>query len=155
LTGGNGDTVDFTNTIIIATSNAGTQFISDQLTKGRSVEEFKNEFMEELRQIFPPELLNRFDGVMVFKPLTQDNLVKIVGLKIKGLEKDLAAKSLKLATTPEFIDRIAQLGYAPEWGARPLTRVMQDRVEAPLAKKILAGEIKEGDTVTLDLNFLK
>ena len=154
LTGGNGDTVDFTNTIIIATSNAGTQFISDQLTKGRSVEEFKGEFTETLRQVFPPELLNRFDGVMIFKPLTHENLVKIVALQIKGLEKDLAAKSLKLVATAEFIERIAQLGYAPEWGARPLTRVLQDRVESPLAKKILAGEIKEGDTVTLDLNFL-
>ncbi|MEX1061750.1 MAG: ATP-dependent Clp protease ATP-binding subunit [Patescibacteria group bacterium] len=154
LTGGNGDTVDFTNTIIIATSNAGTKFIQDQLSQGRGVEEFKGEFMETLRQVFPPELLNRFDGVMVFKPLTHDNLTKIVALQIKGLEKDLAAKSLKMVATPEFIDRIAQLGYAPEWGARPLTRVMQDQVEAPLAKKILSGEIKEGDTVTLDLNFL-
>ena len=92
---------------------------------------------------------------MAVESVADDNLVTIVGLQIKGLEKDLAAKSLKLVATEEFIERIAQLGYAPEWGARPLTRVMQDRVEAPLAKKILAGEIKEGDTVTLDLDFLR
>ena len=118
------------------------------------MDEFKDEFTEQLRQIFPPELLNRFDGVLIFKPLTHENLIKIVELQIKGLEKDLVAKNLKLIATPEFIERIATLGYAPQWGARPLTRVMQDRVEAPLAKKILSGEIKEGDTVTLDLNFL-
>jgi len=73
---------------------------------------------------------------------------------VKSLEKDLAAKSIKLAATPEFTAKIAELGYAPAWGARPLTRVMQDMVEAPLATKILTGEIKEGQTVTLDLNFL-
>jgi len=154
LTDGKGETVDFTHTIIIATSNAGTKYIQDQLAAGRAVEEFKNEFLEQIRGIFAPELLNRFDGVMIFKPLTQDNLAKIVTLKVKGLEKDLAAKNIKLQTTAEFINKIAELGYAPEWGARPLTRVMQDRVEGPLAKKILAGEIKEGNTITLDLGFL-
>ncbi|MEX0888020.1 MAG: AAA family ATPase, partial [Patescibacteria group bacterium] len=155
LTDGRGETVDFTNTIIIATSNAGTKFIQDQLTAGRTVEQFKTEFTEQIRGIFPPELLNRFDGVMIFKPLSQEDLAKIVGLKIKGLEGDLAAKRIKLLTTPEFIAKIAELGYAPAWGARPLTRIMQDLVEAPLASKLLAGEIKEGQTVTLDLQFLQ
>ena len=154
LTDGKGETVDFTNTIIIATSNAGTKYIQDQLTAGRSVEQFKTEFLEHLRGIFPPELLNRFDAVMIFKPLSHEHLAKIVELKVKSLEKDLAAKSIKLAATPEFTAKIAELGYAPAWGARPLTRVMQDMVEAPLATKILTGEIKEGQTVTLDLNFL-
>jgi len=155
LTDGRGETVDFTNTIIIATSNAGTKFIQDQLAVGRGVDDFKTEFLEHIRGIFPPELLNRFDGVMIFKPLSQEHLGKIVELKIKGLEKDLAAKSIKLLATPEFTAKIAELGYAPAWGARPLTRVMQDLVEARLATRILAGEIKEGQTVTLDLDFLK
>lgn len=155
LTDGKGETVDFTNTIIITTSNAGTRYIQDQLTAGRKVEEFKTEFLEHLRGIFPPELLNRFDAVMVFKPLSHEHLTKIVELKVKSLEKDLAAKSIKLLITPEFTAKIAELGYAPEWGARPLTRVMQDSVEAPLATKILAGEVKEGQTVTLDLGFLE
>lgn len=154
LTDGSGETVDFTNSIIIATSNAGTKYIQDQIAAGRKVEDFKDEFLEKIRDIFPPELLNRFDGVMIFKPLTHESLTKIVNLKVKGLEKDLAAKKIKLKATPEFMARIAQLGYAPQWGARPLTRVMQDVVGAPLAKKILAGEIKEGQTVTLDLGFL-
>lgn len=155
LTDGQGETVDFTNSIIIATSNAGTKYIQDQLAAGRKVEEFKTEFLEQIRGIFPPELLNRFDGVLIFKPLSPEHLEKIVGLKIKGLEKDLAAKSIKLKTTPEFTAKIAELGYAPAWGARPLTRVMQDLVEAPLATKILRGEIRDGQTVVLDLNFLK
>ncbi len=156
LTDGQGETVDFTNTIIITTSNAGTKYIQDQIKAGRGVDEFKEEFLEkQLRASFPPELLNRFDGVMIFKPLTHENLVKIVGLKIKGLEKDLAAKNIKLTATEDFMAEIARLGYAPQWGARPLTRVLQDRVEAVLAKKILAEEIKEGDTVTLDLSFLR
>lgn len=154
LTDGRGETVDFTHTIIIATSNAGTKYIQDQLTAGRTVEQFKGEFLEQIRNIFPPELLNRFDGVMVFKPLSHEHLVKIVELKVKGLEEDLAAKRIQLLTTPEFTAKIAELGYAPAWGARPLTRVMQDRVEAPLATKILAGEIKEGQTVVLDRQFL-
>jgi len=154
LTDGKGDTIDFTNTIIIATSNAGTRYIQDQLTAGRDVEEFKGEFLEELRKQFPPELLNRFDGVMVFKPLTRENLSKIVKLKVRGLERDLAEKKIRIQTTTEFIDQIAKLGYAPEWGARPLTRVMQDRVESVLARRILAGEVREGETVVLDLNFL-
>ncbi len=154
LTDGRGDTVDFTNTIIIATSNAGTKYIQDRLGEGKAIEDFKDDFLEVLRETFPPELLNRFDGVMVFKPLTQENLIKIVELKIKGLEKDLAAKHIKIAPTEDFVAKIADLGYAPQWGARPLTRVMQDKVEAPLAKKMLAGEIKEGQTVTLDSDFL-
>ncbi|PIS12357.1 hypothetical protein COT70_01350 [candidate division WWE3 bacterium CG09_land_8_20_14_0_10_47_33] len=155
LTDGRGETVNFTNTIIIATSNAGTKFIQDQLMSGRTIEEFQIEFLEELREIFPPELLNRFDGVMVFKPLSPEHIRKIVELKIKGVEKDLKDKEIKLSATAEFIDRVAQLGYAPEWGARPLTRVIQDRVQAVLAKKMLTGEIKEGQTVTLDLKFLE
>lgn len=154
LTDGRGETVDFTNTIIIATSNVGTKYIQDQLAAGRTVEQFKGEFTEQIRGIFPPELLNRFDGVLIFKPLTHEHLAKIVGLKIKSLEKDLAAQNIKLSATPEFVEKIAELGYAPQWGARPLTRVMQDLVESPLAKKILSGEITEGQTVTLDLNFL-
>lgn len=154
LTDGKGETVDFTNTIIITTSNAGTKYIQDQITAGRRVDDFKDEFLEQLRNKFPPELLNRFDGLMIFKPLTHDNLSKIVGLKIKGLEKDLAAKNIKLKATEDFMAEIARLGYAPQWGARPLTRVIQDYVESPLAKKILAGDIKEGDTVTLDRSFL-
>lgn len=155
LTDGRGQTVDFTNTIIIATSNAGTKFIQDQMIAGKTIEEFKSEFLEELRNIFPPELLNRFDGVMVFKPLKPEHIRKIVELKLKGVEKDLADKEIKLSATSEFIDRIAELGYAPEWGARPLTRVMQDRVEAILAKKLLKGEIKAGEVVTLGLDFFK
>ncbi|GMR19229.1 MAG: hypothetical protein BMS9Abin34_360 [Patescibacteria group bacterium] len=154
LTGGEGETIDFTNTIIIATSNAGTRYIQDQIAAGRKVDDFRDEFVEQIREVFPPELLNRFDGVMVFKPLSRKHLGKIVRLKIKGLEEDLAVKNIKLRTTPEFIAKIAQLGYAPQWGARPLTRVIQDRVEAPLAKKILAGELKEGGVITLDLAFL-
>lgn len=154
LTDGRGETVNFTNTIIIATSNAGTKFIQDQLMSGRAIEEFQTEFLEELRKIFPPELLNRFDGVMTFKPLKPEHIRKIVVLKLKGMEKDLAGKEIKLSATPEFIDKIAELGYAPEWGARPLTRVIQDRVQAVLAKKMLAGEVKEGQAVTLDLDFL-
>lgn len=155
LTDGKGATVDFTNTIIIATSNAGTKFIQDQLMAGRAIEEFETEFLEELRGIYPPELLNRFDGVMIFKPLKPEHIRKIVEIKLRGVEKDLADREIKFSATPEFINRIAELGYAPEWGARPLTRVIQDRVQATLAKKILAGEIKEGQTVTLDLDFLK
>lgn len=154
LTDGKGETVDFTNTIIIATSNAGTKYIQDQLAAGRGVEEFKTEFLEQLRTTFPPELLNRFDGVMIFKPLSHEHLTKIVELKVKSLEEDLSSKRIKLLATPEFTAKIAELGYAPAWGARPLTRIMQDRVEAPLATKILTGEVKEGQTVTLDLNFL-
>lgn len=154
LTDGRGETVDFTNTIIIATSNAGTKYIQDQLSAGRTVEQFKGEFTEQIRNIFPPELLNRFDGVLIFKPLSPEYLAKIVELKVKGLEEDLAAKNIKLSATPEFVAKIAELGYAPQWGARPLTRVMQDLVEAPLAKKILSGEVAAGQNVMLDLAFL-
>ena len=155
LTDGRGETVDFTNTIIIATSNVGTKFIQEQLSAGRLIEEFQTELLEHLRGVFPPELLNRFDGVMVFKPLSHEHIRKIVELKIRGVEKDLADREIKLSATPEVIDRIAELGYAPEWGARPLTRVIQDRIQAVLAKKILAGEIQPGQTVVLDSDFLK
>jgi ATP-dependent Clp protease ATP-binding subunit ClpC len=154
LTDGKGETVDFTNTIIIATSNAGTKFIQDRLMSGKKIDEFRSAFLEELRNVFPPELLNRFDGVMIFRPLEPEHIRKIVELKLKGVEKDLADREIKLSATPDFVGRIAELGYAPEWGARPLTRVIQNRVQAILAKKILAGEIKKGQTVTLDLDFL-
>jgi len=154
LTDGKGETVDFTNTIIIATSNAGTKYIQDQLAAGHTVDQLKGNFLEQIRGIFPPELLNRFDGVMIFKPLSRGDLCKVVELKVKGLEEELAAKNIKFSVTPEFTTKIADLGYAPEWGARPLTRVVQDFVESPLAKKLLSGEIKEGQTVVLDSNFL-
>ena len=110
---------------------------------------------DEVQRAFSPELLNRFDGIIFCNALTLENVADIARLMIKRVEKNLAEKEIKLEISDEVIAELARQGYTPSLGARPLRRLIQDKIESPLAKKILAGEIKKKDTVKIDLSWLE
>ncbi|MFJ2771363.1 ATP-dependent chaperone ClpB [Streptomyces sp. NPDC087300] len=147
LTDGQGRTVDFRNTILILTSNLGSQFLVEPLT---SEEEKKQQVLEVVRASFKPEFLNRLDDIVVFSALTKDELAHIAELQIARLAKRLADRRLTLDVTPEALAWLADEGNDPAYGARPLRRLIQTSIGDRLAKEILAGEIKDGDTVRVD-----
>ncbi|WLQ34733.1 ATP-dependent chaperone ClpB [Streptomyces castrisilvae] len=147
LTDGQGRTVDFRNTILILTSNLGSQFLTDPLTKP---EEKKRQVLEIVRASFKPEFLNRLDDLVVFSALSGDELTHIAGLQIDRLAARLADRRLTLEVTPEALAWLAEEGNDPAYGARPLRRLIQTAIGDRLAKEILAGEVKDGDTVRVD-----
>lgn len=150
LTEASGRTVDFTNTIIIATSNAGAELIRQSVEQFR-MENLKERLLHELQSkaIFKPEFLNRFDAVIIFKPLSQEQTEAVTELLLADLNRRLQGQDLKVAVTPGLVKKIAELGYDPEYGARPLKRVIQDRIENLVAKKVLAGEVSRGEVITI------
>jgi len=151
LTDGTGRTVDFTNIILIATSNAGTQYIQDEVEKGTDTETIKEHLMEvELRGIYRPEFLNRFDGVMVFKPLSEPDVIAITYLMIDKVRAKLEAKGIKFTATDEAIYGLAKKGYDPKFGARPLRRVIQEQVDDAIANFLLTGQVGRRDTLVMD-----
>jgi len=151
LTDGQGKTIDFANSIIIATSNAGAHFIQDEIYKGTGIEEIKTVLINEhLNKVMRPELINRFDGVIVFSPLSMENVVDICKLMLKGIEKLLKEKGIGLEASEEGVRVLAKLGFDPKFGARPLRRLLQDKVEDAIANKILEGILKRRDTVFID-----
>ncbi|MFH1509400.1 MAG: ATP-dependent Clp protease ATP-binding subunit [bacterium] len=151
LTDGLGRTIDFTNVILIATSNANTSFIQDQLEAGKTVVEIHKILMEEeLQKIYRPEFINRFDEIVVFKPLSEKDLVDITRLLLNKVEKRLLKKGINLRVTETAILELAHSGYDPKYGARPLRRVLQDQVDSALAKKILSGNLKRRDVAILE-----
>nr|WP_203598457.1 ATP-dependent chaperone ClpB [Streptomyces sp. SID7909] len=147
LTDGQGRTVDFRNTILILTSNLGSQYLTDPLTKP---EEKKRQVLEVVRASFKPEFLNRLDDLVVFSALSGDELAHIAGLQIDRLARRLADRRLTLEVTPEALAWLAEEGNDPAYGARPLRRLIQTAIGDRLAKEILAGEIRDGDTVRVD-----
>ncbi|MFF2958497.1 ATP-dependent chaperone ClpB [Streptomyces sp. NPDC057963] len=147
LTDGQGRTVDFRNTILILTSNLGSQFLVDPLTKP---EVKKEQVLEVVRASFKPEFLNRLDDLVVFSALSGDELAHIAKLQIDRLAGRLAERRLTLDITPDALAWLAEEGNDPAYGARPLRRLIQTAIGDRLAKEILAGEIKDGDTVRVD-----
>ncbi|GAA2076388.1 ATP-dependent chaperone ClpB [Pseudolysinimonas kribbensis] len=148
LTDGQGRTVDFRNTILILTSNLGSQILVDPSMPWQQ----KQEAVQDLvRQAFKPEFVNRLDDIVVFAPLTHDDLGQIVSLYVDRLERRLAERRLQLAVTPEARAWLAERGYDPIYGARPLRRLMQHEIDDRLAKALLEGVIRDGDTVRVDL----
>jgi len=156
LTDGHGHTVDFKNTVVIMTSNVGTQHVRRNAPIGfRTSENGERErvhdlMMEDLRRNFRPEFLNRIDEVMIFEPLTREQIHQIVNLLIADLQKRLADHKLTIELTEAARDWLAREGYDANYGARPLRRTIQRRVENVLAKRLLTGEFKDGDTVVVD-----
>ncbi len=151
LTDGTGRTVDFTNVILIATSNAGTNYIQDAIARGESLVAVKNALLEtELRQIYRPEFLNRFDDTVVFTPLSQDDVVAIAYLMVAGVTEQMKAKGITLTVTDDAIHELARKGYDPKFGARPLRRVVQEYVENTIAEFLLAGKVGRRDTLRLE-----
>ncbi|CAM5503617.1 ATP-dependent chaperone ClpB [Streptomyces atroolivaceus] len=147
LTDGQGRTVDFRNTILILTSNLGSQFLIDPLTEP---EVKKEQVLEVVRASFKPEFLNRLDDLVVFSALSGDELAHIAGLQVESLAKRLADRRIRLDITPEALAWLAVEGNDPAYGARPLRRLIQTAIGDRLAKEILAGEVKDGDTVRVD-----
>lgn len=149
LTDGQGRTVDFRNVILILTSNLGSQFITDQ---SLAWEDRKAAVNELVRQAFKPEFVNRLDDIVVFSPLSTDDLGQIVELYIDRLARRLSDRRLELAVTPDARGWLAERGYDPIYGARPLRRLMQRQIDDRLATALLAGEIRDGDTVLVSLS---
>jgi len=149
LTDSSGVTVDFTNTIIIATSNVGTRSIQEVFGRNGSFEEMKEVAMRDVREKFAPEFLNRFNGIIVYKPLSLDSVRKIADIMLVGVRKMADEKGIKLAFKPELLDELLRRGFSPEWGARPMARVIEESVMNYLAIKILAKELVAGDYIEL------
>ncbi|KPL82878.1 protein disaggregation chaperone [Thermanaerothrix daxensis] len=145
LTDGQGRTVDFRNTVIIMTSNLGSD-----LWLNRHGAVTRDEVTRVLQAYFRPEFLNRIDEILVFKPLTREHLVQIVNIQLRRLEKLIEERGYRLEVTEAARQYLAEVGYDPDFGARPLKRAIQRELQDPLALKILAGEFREGDTIRVD-----
>ena len=152
ITDSQGRTVDFKNTILIMTSNIGSPYLLDGIDEnGEIKEEAQKEVMDDLRGHFRPEFLNRLDEIILFKPLTKDNIGSIVDLMVKELNDRLADQELSLELTDAARKDVIDNGYDPVYGARPLKRYLQKYVETLTARKILSGEVHTGDTLVLDV----
>ena len=154
LTDNKGRTADFKNTIIIMTSNMGSHLIQESFEKYKDTEEAtekaKEEVLQLLKQTVRPEFINRIDDIVMFTPLTQDNIKQIVRLQLGGIIKLVARENITLEATNEAIDYLAKRGYDPQFGARPVKRVIQKEVMNALSKEILQGNIKAGSLVLID-----
>lgn len=151
LTDNSGKVADFTNAIIIATSNAGTQFIQNGIENNRTIESIRDELIDsQLQNYFKPEFLNRFDGVMVFQPLKMEEVEEIAKLMIDEVAQDLAKKGVGLLVTKEAVKELAEMGFDPALGARPLRRVIQEKIQDVLATYILENKLSRRDVVVFD-----
>ena len=151
LTDGKGQTIDFTNSIIIATSNIGSEYIQDEIQKGTAMENIKNVLINEyLSKAIRPELVNRFDGVIVFKPLSEDDVKKITVLMLKDIEGMLAEKGIGFEANDAGITILAHQGFDQKFGARPLRRLIQDKIENEIARDLLSNDLVRRDTVIIN-----
>ena len=164
LTDSQGRTVDFKNTVIIMTSNLGAKEILGNVSsklgfkkdeeKDKNISEhdsIKNKVMEEVKRAFKPEFLNRIDDIIVFDRLTEDNIKEIAKLMLKSLEKRLNANEINVTFTESAVSKIAKSGFDPVYGARPLRRAIQNEIEDMLSEEIIDGNIKSGDSITVDV----
>jgi ATP-dependent Clp protease ATP-binding subunit ClpC len=159
LTDGQGRTVDFRNTVLIMTSNLGTEFVRKggslgflQKNDSEDIKESHSKIEKALKDAFRPEFLNRIDEVIMFSPLTMEDMRRIVGLQMKEVEDRLAEHGLKVKLTDKAMEWLASVGYDANFGARPLRRALQKHVESPLSVKLLSGEYTDGDTVVVDVD---
>ncbi|HPY08580.1 MAG: AAA family ATPase [Patescibacteria group bacterium] len=151
LTDGQGRTISFSESIIIATSNIGANFIQDQIKAKAELNVIKQELIDNyLREKMRPELINRFDGIIVFRPLVEAEIFKIATLMLKKIKKSLANQGIGLKADKDGVAILARQGHDPKFGARPLRRLLQEKVEDEIANKILSGELKRRDQVLID-----
>ncbi|MFM8572375.1 MAG: AAA family ATPase, partial [Pirellula sp.] len=150
LTDGQNRTVDFTNTIIVMTSNVGSQMIQKVADEGGSIEDMQDAVAESLKNKFLPEFLNRVDETILFEPLKRDQIHKIVNLQLKRLEKQLSEVHFKLTVSDKAVNAIASEGYDPVYGARPLKRVIQRRLQNAIATELLKRDSHEGGSIHVD-----
>ncbi len=149
LTDSKGRTVDFKNTVIIMTSNLGSHVIAEFSDKP---DEQDKAVRKLLAEHFRPEFLNRLDDIIIFQPLSQDEVAKIVTLQLNEVEQRLQNKNIKVEFEQNLIDHLAKVGFDPTFGARPLKRLIQNEILDELAMKIIEGEIGEGDSIKLNYN---
>lgn len=156
LTDSNGRAVLFKNSIIIATSNAGSAEITQRVAAGETLDKMEKPLIEELigQGLFKPELINRFDDVVLFRPLDMSELGQVAKIMLEDVNKSLADQNVSVALTEAALAQVVAAGYDPKFGARPMRRAIQKMVENSLAKKLLSGEAKPGSTVTLDVSDL-
>ncbi|MCR4314194.1 MAG: ATP-dependent Clp protease ATP-binding subunit, partial [Candidatus Uhrbacteria bacterium] len=151
LTDSVGRTIDFTNTIIICTSNAGTQYLQDAFGRGEALADIKVHLIEEeLRGIYRPEFLNRFDGIIVFKPLAREEVLEITKLFMKAVASRLDPKGIGFRAEDSAVTQLAIKGFDPKFGARPLRRLVQEEVDNAIANALLQGEVQRRDTIVLE-----
>jgi ATP-dependent Clp protease ATP-binding subunit ClpB len=146
LTDGQGRTVNFKNTVVIMTSNVGSNWIKDL-----GIDNARDHVMAELNRQFRPEFLNRIDEIILFRALTREHLREVVDIQLQTLKKRLAERSIQIEVTDQAKAKLAEEGFDPVLGARPLKRVIQRRIQNVMALRILRGEIKEGDHVVVDV----
>jgi ATP-dependent Clp protease ATP-binding subunit ClpB len=152
ITDSQGRTVDFKNTILIMTSNIGASYLLDGIREDGTIEEnAQNMVMADLRNHFRPEFLNRLDEIIMFKPLTKDNIYAIIDLLIQDLNRRLEDRQISIRLTEEAKQLVADGGYEPMYGARPLKRYLQKNVETLAARLILEGNVGTGDIIVLDV----
>ncbi len=151
LTDGHGRTVDFKNTIVIMTSNIGSHYLQQlDPTNDAQFQMARIQVLDDVRKAFRPEFLNRLDEIIVFRPLSREQITEIVELQLRYLRERLAPMKVTLEVTSAASEHLGREGYSPEFGARPLRRLIQRTIENALAKRLLAGEVREGDTVVVD-----
>jgi len=148
LTDGQGHTVDFRNTLIVMTSNLGSQFLVDQ-PEGEDTDAVKEQVMAVVRASFRPEFLNRVDEIILFHRLKRSEMTKIVDIQMARLRKLLEDRKIEIVLEPKAREWLADKGWDPAYGARPLKRVIQKSVQDPLAELILSGDVKDGERVTI------
>jgi len=149
LTDGHGRTVDFRNTLIVLTSNLGSEYLA-ALPDGADVNQARGEVMEVVRQAFRPEFLNRLDEILLFRRLSREDMTGIVAIQLRQLQQLLAERKITLEVDEEARRWLAEAGYDPVYGARPLKRVIQRELQNPLALELLEGRIQDGDTVVVE-----
>jgi ATP-dependent Clp protease ATP-binding subunit ClpB len=148
ITDGQGRTVDFKNTVIIMTSNLGTAVLQDASISQRDQERI---VLDAVRAHFRPEFLNRVDEIIIFKPLSREQIKAIIDIQLERLRKRLAERHITLSLSPAAMELMAKEGYDPIYGARPLKRVIQRRLQDPLALQILGGNFRDGDALEVDV----
>lgn len=151
LTDSQGRTVDFKNTVLIMTSNIGSQHILEAQQAGASYETMKAQVTGDLRAHFRPEFLNRVDEIVVFHALGNEHLAKIVEIQLERLRARLVERRITLTITPEALQNLGRRGYDPVYGARPLKRLIQQEIETPMARQLIKGELRDGDTAVVDV----
>jgi ATP-dependent Clp protease ATP-binding subunit ClpC len=156
ITDAAGKKVDAKNAIVIATSNAGSEFIRESINRGINGEALQKAIVEYVltKQIFSPELVNRFDAVVVFTPLSEGHLREIAKIMLTDLNKRLSAKDISVAITPQLISTLAAAGFDPQFGARAMRRAITEKVEDQVAQKLLEGKVKKGEVITISLSPL-
>jgi ATP-dependent Clp protease ATP-binding subunit ClpC len=161
LTDGLGRTVSFRNAIIIMTSNIGVRRIKEARRMGFDIEakdttldfsKIRELLLGEIKRTLPPEFINRLDEIIIFRPLERNDLIRIVEIMLRDLRERLSERNIKLVLTERFKEFLVDEGYDPEYGARPLRRVIRKHVEEPLSELLIAGEVKEGDTIIVDFD---